>query len=126
MKDYLRRTVAWILTFMMLFTCMPMNALAAIVDVSSAVQPFRIVKPSDDTQKKYATYIFRSGTGTDATVLAEQIVASEETLLAPASPEKKGYKFLNWYYLDEADNHVPQVVGEAVTVDKTETITLYP
>ena len=60
MKDYLRRTVAWILTFMMLFTCMPMNALAAIVDVSNAVQPFstfRIVKPSEDT-KNYATYIF--------------------------------------------------------------------
>ena len=92
MKDYLRRTVAWILTFMMLFTCMPMNALAAIVDISSAVQPVNIIVA--DGEDVYVTYEFyNAGTCVDT-----QIVKVGGSVNAPATPSiSAGKRFEGWY-----------------------------
>ena len=53
--------------------------------------PLKIVKPVDDTP--VATYTFT----VDGTVVDTQWVKNGESVYAPASPEKEGYKFTGWF-----------------------------
>lgn len=54
----------------------------------------RIVRPDTD---KYITYNFYLNEG-DKTPYYSQIIKNNESLTAPATPEKKGYQFTGWFY----------------------------
>ena len=89
MKGSLRRALALLVAIMMVSTCMPLTALAEIIEASGSVQPFRVIQPD---QGVYVTFEFYNGDEKVDT----QIVTNGDTLYAPASPEKEGYKFTGW------------------------------
>ena len=89
MKGSLRRALALLVAIMMVSTCMPLTALAEIIEASGPVQPFRVIQPD---QGVYVTFEFYNGDEKVDT----QIVTNGDTLYAPASPEKEGYKFTGW------------------------------
>ena len=82
---------------------------------------FSIYIVSGETTPAVATYQFLDAKGS---VVSEQKVKDGETLYAPASPEKSGAKFMGWT-LTEGSVTADFTPGSA-TVNKTETITVYP
>ncbi len=118
MENKLRRGLALLMTLIMLISCAPMDALAAIVPVSGGTQTSdgftlkSIVKPPVATH----TYIFKNGD----TEFARQIVKGGETLNNPGTPDSgsANKEFTGW--LD--DNNQAPAFG-AVTVAETKTIT---
>ena len=101
MENKLRRGLALLMTLIMLISCAPMDALAAIVPVSGGTQTsdglslFSIVKPPVAT----VTYVFMNGTEE----FARQILKNGETLNNPGTP-KADKEFVGWF--DESGNQL--------------------
>ena len=120
MENKLRRGLALLMTLIMLISCAPMDALAAIVPVSggtqisSGVSLKSIVKPPVATH----TYIFMNGD----TEFARQIVKGGESLNNPGTPDSgsPNREFTGWR---DGDNNAP--VFGAVTVTETKEITYH-
>ena len=120
MENKLRRGLALLMTLIMLISCAPMDALAAIVPVPGVTQTSdgfalkSIVKPPVATH----TYIFKNGD----TEFARQIVKDGETLNNPGTPDSgsQNKEFTGWR---DGDNNAP--VFGAVTVTETKTITYH-
>ena len=120
MENKLRRGLALLMTLIMLISCAPMDALAAIVSVSGGTQTSEgfalksIVKPPVATH----TYIFKNGD----TEFARQIVKDGESLNNPGTPDagSPNKEFTGWR---DGDNNAP--VFGAVTVTDTKTITYH-
>ena len=120
MENKLRRGLALLMTLIMLISCAPMDALAAIVPVSGGTQTSSgvslksIVKPPVAT----TTYVFMNGTEE----FARQILKNGETLNNPGTPDSgsPNKEFTGW--LDE--NHQAPAFGE-VNVTETKTITYH-
>ena len=120
MENKLRRGLALLMTLIMLISCAPMDALAAIVPVSGGTQTSSgvslksIVKPPVATH----TYIFMNGD----TEFARQIVKGGESLNNPGTPDSgsPNKEFTGWR---DGDNNAP--VFGAVTVTDTKTITYH-
>ena len=118
MENKLRRGLALLMTLIMLISCAPMDALAAIVPVSGGTQTSEgfalksIVKPPVAT----VTYVFMNGTEE----FARQIVKNGETLNNPGTPDSgsENKEFTGWL-----DNNNQAPVFGAVTVTETKTIT---
>lgn len=114
MENKLRRGLALLMTLIMLISCAPMDALAAIVPVSGGTQTSSgvslksIVKPPVAT----TTYVFMNGTEE----FARQIVKNGETLNNPGTPDSgsPNREFTGWR---DGDNNAP--VFGAVTVTET-------
>ena len=125
MENKLRRGLALLMTLIMLISCAPMDALAAIVPVSGGTQNseglslLSIVKPPVATH----TYIFMNDfMNGDNKEFARQIVKNGETLNNPGTPDagSPNKEFTGWR--DGAGN--APVFG-AVTVTDTKTITYH-
>ena len=120
MENKLRRGLALLMTLIMLISCAPMDALAAIVPVSGGTQTSSgvslksIVKPPVAT----TTYVFMNGTEE----FARQILKNGETLNNPGTPDSgsPNKEFTGWR---DGDNNAP--VFGAVTVTDTKTITYH-
>ena len=120
MENKLRRGLALLMTLIMLISCAPMDALAAIVPVSGGTQTSSglslksIVKPPVAT----TTYVFMNGTEE----FARQIVKNGETLNNPGTPDSgsPNKEFTGWR---DGDNNAP--VFGAVTVAETKEITYH-
>ena len=107
-----KRLLTWVLVLVMTLSLLPLNVLAA----NPAVM--RIVRPDTD---KYITYNFYLNEG-DKTPYYSQIIRNNESLDAPATPEKKDYKFVGWYDGDEQFSNF----GTAITVTEDSTdVNLY-
>lgn len=107
-----KRLLTWVLVLVMTLSLLPLNVLAA----NPAVM--RIVRPDTD---KYITYNFYLNEG-DKTPYYSQIIKNNESLDAPATPEKKDYKFVGWYDGDEQFSNF----GTAITVTEGSTdVNLY-
>lgn len=102
-----KRLLTWVLVLVMTLSLLPLNVLAA----NPAVM--RIVRPDTD---KYITYNFYLNKG-DKTPYYSQIIKNNESLDAPATPEKKDYKFVGWYDGDEQFSNF----GTAITVTEGST-----
>ena len=102
-----KRLLTWVLVLVMTLSLLPLNVLAA----NPAVM--RIVRPYTD---KYITYNFYLNEG-DKTPYYSQIIKNNESLDAPATPEKKDYKFVGWYDGDEQFSNF----GTAITVTEGST-----
>lgn len=102
-----KRLLTWVLVLVMTLSLLPLNVLAA----NPAVM--RIVIPDTD---KYITYNFYLNEG-DKTPYYSQIIKNNESLDAPATPEKKDYKFVGWYDGDEQFSNF----GTAITVTEGST-----
>ena len=102
-----KRLLTWVLVLVMTLSLLPLNVLAA----NPAVM--RIVRPDTD---KYITYNFYLNEG-DKTPYYSQIIKNNESLDAPATPEKKDYKFVGWYEGDEQFSNF----GTAITVTEGST-----
>ena len=125
MENKLRRGLALLMTLIMLISCAPMDALAAIVPVSGGTQNseglslLSIVKPPVATH----TYIFMNDfMNGDNKEFARQIVKNGETLNNPGTPDagSPNKEFTGWR---DGDNNAP--VFGAVTVTETKTITYH-
>ena len=120
MENKLRRGLALLMTLIMLISCAPMDALAAIVPVPGGTQTSdgfalkSIVKPPVATH----TYIFMNGNGE----FARQILKDGETLNNPGTPYSgsPNKEFTGW--LD--DNNQAPVFG-AVNVTETKEFTYH-
>ena len=120
MENKLRRGLALLMTLIMLISCAPMDALAAIVPVSGGTQNseglslLSIVKPPVAT----VTYVFMNGTEK----FARQILKNGQTLNNPGTPDagSPNREFTGWR---DGDNNAP--VFGAVTVTETKTITYH-
>ena len=108
-----KRLLTWVLVLVMALSLLPLNALAA----NPAVM--RIVRP--DTAK-YITYNFYLTNEEEAEPYNSQIIKSGDSLTAPATPEKKGYKFDGWY--DDDDQFTNFGIPISVTEDSTD-VNLY-
>ena len=102
-----KRLLTWVLVLVMTLSLLPLNVLAA----NPAVM--RIVRPDTD---EYITYNFYLNEG-DKTPYYSQIIKNNESLDAPATPEKKDYKFVGWYDGDEQFSNF----GTAITVTEGST-----
>ena len=111
MKAKLRRVFAMVMATLMILSCMPLSAIAEIVEASGAVQPGAALLSIEDGSRSYITYTFLN----EGETVSTQIVKTGDTLYAPASPEKDGYKFLGWYDGDTA------FTGFGVQADVSET-----
>ena len=107
-----KRLLTWLLVLVMTLSLLPLNVLAA----NPAVM--RIVRPDTD---KYITYNFYLNEG-DKTPYYSQIIKNNESLDAPATPEKKDYKFVGWYDGDEQFSNFGTAI--IVTEDSTD-VNLY-
>ena len=104
MENKLRRGLALLMTLIMLISCAPMDALAAIVPVSGGTQTSSgvslksIVKPPVAT----TTYVFMNGTEE----FARQILKNGETLNNPGTPtaDSANKEFVGWF--DESGNQL--------------------
>ena len=104
MENKLRRGLALLMTLIMLISCAPMDALAAIVPVSGGTQTSSgvslksIVKPPVAT----TTYVFMNGTEE----FARQILKNGETLNNPGTPDagSPNKEFVGWF--DESGNQL--------------------
>ena len=97
MENKLRRGLALLMTLIMLISCAPMDALAAIVPVSGGTQNseglslLSIVKPPVAT----TTYVFMNGTEE----FARQILKNGQTLNNPGTPtaDSANKEFVGWF-----------------------------
>ena len=124
MENKLRRGLALLMTLIMLISCAPMDALAAIVPVSGGTQNsegitlLSIVKPPVAT----VTYVFMNGDDE----FARQILKNGETLNNPGTPKagSPNKEFTGWYDAQEGGNQLTSF-GDKVTVTETKTITYH-
>ena len=120
MENKLRRGLALLMTLIMLISCAPMDALAAIVPVSGGTQASEGVSLLSIVQKPVAThtYIFKNGD----TEFARQIVKNGESLNNPGTPDSgsKNKEFTGWL-----DNNNQAPVFGAVNVTETKTTTYH-
>ena len=132
MKSNLRKALALLLTLIMVMTSLPTSALAEMVtdlaksvtDVSEGKQLFgdAFVSPLsivDDNTNNYTTYTFLNEKREE---VDKQIVKNGDTLYEPASPEKKGYKFVGWYEEGASDPFTD--FGEQSGITATTEVTL--
>ena len=121
MENKLRRGLALLMTLIMLISCAPMDALAAIVPVSGGTQTsdglslFSIMKPPVAT----VTYIFKNGNGE----FARQILKNGETLNNPGTPtaDSANKEFVGWF--DESENQLTFPITASVgSVSSTITV----
>ena len=104
MENKLRRGLALLMTLIMLISCAPMDALAAIVPVPGGTQTSdgfalkSIVKPPVAT----VTYVFMNGTEE----FARQILEERQTLNNPGTPkaDSANEEFVGWF--DESGNQL--------------------
>ena len=120
MENKLRRGLALLMTLIMLISCAPMDALAAIVPVSGGTQTSPGITLLSIVQKPVATttYVFMNGTEE----FARQILKDGETLNNPGTPDSgsPNKEFTGWR---DGDNNAP--VFGAVNVTETKTITYH-
>ena len=124
MENKLRRGLALLMTLIMLISCAPMDALAAIVPVSGGTQTSSgvslksIVKPPVATH----TYVFMNGDKE----FARQILKDGETLNNPGTPDagSPNKEFTGWYDAQEGGNQLTSF-GDKVTVTETKPLTYY-
>ena len=121
MENKLRRGLALLMTLIMLISCAPMDALAAIVPVSGGTQTSSgvslksIVKPPVATH----TYIFMNGTEE----FARQILKNGQTLNNPGTPtaDSANKEFVGWF--DESGNQLTFPITASVgSVSSTITV----
>ena len=121
MENKLRRGLALLMTLIMLISCAPMDALAAIVPVSGGTQTSdgytlkSIVKPPVAT----VTYVFMNGTGE----FARQILKNGQTLNNPGTPtaDSANKEFVGWF--DESENQLTFPITASVgSVSSTITV----
>ena len=121
MENKLRRGLALLMTLIMLISCAPMDALAAIVPVSGGTQTSSgvslksIVKPPVAT----TTYVFMNGTEE----FARQILKNGETLNNPGTPtaDSANKEFVGWF--DESENQLTFPITASVgSVSSTITV----
>ena len=118
MKNKFRKYLALLLTVLMLASCMPVDALAAIVPVSGGTQTSSsislrsIVRPPVAT----ATYIFMNGD----TEFDRQILKNGDTLNNPGTPaaaDSSNKEFVGWL----ADDGSAPAFGKVTVTETTET-----
>ena len=104
MENKLRRGLALLMTLIMLISCAPMDALAAIVPVSGGTQTSPGITLLSIVQKPVATttYVFMNGTEE----FARQILKNGETLNNPGTPDagSPNKEFVGWF--DEIGNQL--------------------
>ena len=108
-----KRFFAALLSFIMIFSLLPVNVLAA-ADSTSVMS----IEPPD--AEKFATYEFYATT-TDETAWYTQTVKAGDTLNQPTAPTRAGYYFTSWQ--TEDGGAVP--FGVIDTVTETATIKCY-
>lgn len=92
MKESLRRALALLVAVIMVTSCMPLTALAQIIEPSGSVQLYRAIQPD---QGVYVTFEFYNG---DEKVDTQIVKNGEGTVTAPATPQvPEGKKFEGWY-----------------------------
>ena len=118
MENKLRRGLALLMTLIMLISCAPMDALAAIVPVPGGTQTSdgfalkSIVKPPVATH----TYVFMNGD----TEFDRQILKNNETLKNPGTPADSSNKeFVGWYDAQTGGNKLTDFGTVSVTESKT-------
>lgn len=125
MENKLRRGLALLMTLIMLISCAPMDALAAIVPVSGGTQTSdgfalkSIVKPPVAT----TTYVFMNGTEE----FARQILKNGEALNNPGTPDsglRQPEEFTGWYDAQEGGNQLTSF-GEVQVGNTSVTHTYY-
>ena len=124
MENKLRRGLALLMTLIMLISCAPMDALAAIVPVSGGTQTSSgvslksIVKPPVAT----TTYVFMNGTKE----FARQILKNGQTLNNPGTPDagSPNKEFTGWYDAQEGGNQLTSF-GEVQVGNTSVTHTYY-
>lgn len=124
MENKLRRGLALLMTLIMLISCAPMDALAAIVPVSGGTQTSSgvslksIVKPPVAT----TTYVFMNGTEE----FARQILKNGEALNNPGTPDSgsPNKEFTGWYDAQEGGNQLTSF-GEVQVGNTSVTHTYY-
>lgn len=147
MRNALSKVTAWVLTFMMLFTALPVNIIAEgvqpqgiveerSVDVPAPQQNEEEVSPasapSEQESIKEETPVEPQSVIPDDAFyrtyvfmaeeqeVARQIVKNGDTLLQPAAPAKEGYRFDGWYAGESRFTGFGVVTG----ITATETVTL--
>ena len=147
MRNALSKVTAWVLTFMMLFTALPVNIIAEgvqpqgiveerSVDVPAPQQNEEEVSPASapseqESIKEQTPVEPQSVIPDDAFYrtyvfmaeeqeVARQIVKNGDTLLLPAAPAKEGYRFDGWYAGESRFTGFGVVTG----ITATETVTL--
>lgn len=147
MRNALSKVTAWVLTFMMLFTALPVNIIAEgvqpqgiveerSVDVPAPQQNEEEVSPasapSEQESIKEQTPVEPLSVIPDDAFyrtyvfmaeeqeVARQIVKNGDTLLQPAAPAKEGYRFDGWYAGESRFTGFGVVTG----ITATETVTL--
>ena len=121
MENKLRRGLALLMTLIMLISCAPMDALAAIVPVSGGTQTSPGITLLSIVQKPVATttYVFMNGTEE----FARQILKNGETLNNPGTPDagSPNKEFVGWF--DESGNQLTFPITASVgTVSSTVTV----
>lgn len=147
MRNALSKVTAWVLTFMMLFTALPVNIIAEgvqpqgiveerSVDVPAPQQNEEEVSPASapseqESIKEQTPVEPQSVIPDDAFYrtyvfmaeeqeVARQIMKNGDTLLQPAAPAKEGYRFDGWYAGESRFTGFGVVTG----ITATETVTL--
>ena len=145
-----RNLIALLMAVCMMFSLLPVNALAAgdeeIIPAEESLlsdngdeNPAQDEEPSQDEKptqgegliaspmrivkpdtEKYLTYTFT----VDGAVVSQQIVTDGDTLHRPASPEKDGYKFIGWYIAGTDTPLADSVFGTVSGVTASEEITV--
>lgn len=147
MRNALSKVTAWVLTFMMLFTALPVNIIAEGVQLQGIVEERSVdvpapqqneeevspaSAPSEQESIKEQTPVEPQSVIPDDAFyrtyvfmaeeqeVARQIVKNGDTLLQPAAPAKEGYRFDGWYAGESRFTGFGVVTG----ITATETVTL--
>lgn len=96
MMQPLKRLIAALMALVLICTAVPFPAYAELIDTAPGYSFFGLIKPDEgqSIESLVDTYVFKNG---ETVVSTQSIKEGEETtVVAPASPEKTGYKFLGW------------------------------
>ena len=96
MMQPLKRLIAALMALVLICTAVPFPAYAELIDTAPGYSFFGLIKPGEGQtiESLVDTYVFKNG---ETVVSTQSIKEGEETtVVAPASPEKTGYKFLGW------------------------------
>ncbi|MDO4838072.1 MAG: InlB B-repeat-containing protein, partial [Clostridia bacterium] len=118
MRNTMRRALAWLTAVMMIISCMPMTALAEIIDISRSTRPFISVASVVPDEDVYVTFNFKVNGNTVSTQIVDQ--TKGESLTQPATPDAAdGKEFDGWYYEDGTAVTFGTVSGYTVTTEVT-------